>query len=212
MRDWEYFVNDDGRQLPVLIQAALMHYQFETIHPFLDGNGRIGRLLINLLLMDRGRLPMPLLYMSSYFESYRQTYYDKLQAVRESGDIDGWLLFFLEAVKSQANDAVQRSRQLVAIRESYLQEAIHTRSSLPSLVELITRTPVVTVKSVQSATSLTNQGARALIRNAAGRGWLQSIGSRGRGGREFWVAPRVLEVMEAPMEYARGTTEELTQS
>ncbi len=212
MRDWEYFVNEDGRQLPVLIQAALMHYQFETIHPFLDGNGRIGRLLINLLLMERGRLPMPLLYLSSYFESYRQTYYDKLQAVRESGDIDGWLLFFLEAVKSQANDAVLRSRQLVAIRESYLQEAIQTRSSLPSLVELITRTPVVTVKSVQSATSLTNQGARALIRNAEGRGWLLSIGSRGRGGREFWIAPRVLEVMDAPMEYTRGTTEELTQS
>jgi len=189
-----------------------MHYQFETIHPFLDGNGRIGRLMINLLLMERGRLPMPLLYLSSYFESYRQTYYDKLQAVREAGDIDGWLLFFLEAVKSQANDAVTRSRQLVAIREAYLQEAIQTRSSLPALVELITRTPMVTVKSVQRATSLTNQGARALIRNAAARGWLQSISSRGKGGREFWIAPRLLDVMEAPMAYTRDTTEELTLS
>jgi len=212
MRDWEYFVNEEGKHLPVLIQAALMHYQFETIHPFLDGNGRIGRLLINLLLMERGRLPMPLLYLSSYFERYRQTYYDKLQAVRESGDIDGWLLFFLEAVKSQANDAVWRARELVAIRESYLQEAIQTRSSLPALVDLITRTPVVTVKSVQRATGLTNQGSRALIRNAESRGWLQSIGTRGRGGTEFWVAPRVLEVMDAPMAYARGTTDQLTSS
>jgi MarR-like DNA-binding transcriptional regulator SgrR of sgrS sRNA len=76
----------------------------------------------------------------------------------------------------------------------------------------IPRETVVTVKSVQSATSLTNQGARALIRNAEGRGWLQSMGSRGRGGREFWSAPRVLEAMDAPMEDTRGTTEELTQS
>lgn len=202
MRDWEYFVNEDGKQLPALIQAALMHYQFETIHPFLDGNGRIGRLLINLLLMERGRLPLPLLYLSSYFESYRQTYYDRLQAVRETGDIDGWLLFFLEAVKSQADDAVARSRALVSIRESYLAEAIQTRSSLPTLVELITRTPVVTVKSVQAETGLTNPAARTLIRTAESRGWLHSIGTRGRGGREFWVAPRVLEVMEAPMAYS----------
>ena len=207
MRDWEYFVKDDGRHLPALIQAALMHYQFETIHPFLDGNGRIGRLLINLLLMERGRLPLPLLYLSSYFESYRQTYYDRLQAVREEGDIDGWLLFFLEAVKSQATDAVARSRALIAIRESYLADAIQTRSSLPSLVELITRTPVVTVRSVQAATSLTNPAARTLIRNAESRGWLESLGTRGRGGKEFWVAPRVLDIMEAPMSYARNTTD-----
>ena len=206
MRDWEYFVNEDGKQLPALIQAALMHYQFETIHPFLDGNGRIGRLLINLLLMERGRLPMPLLYLSSYFEAYRQTYYDRLQAVREAGDIDGWPQFFLEAVTSQATDAVARSRALVGIRESYLAEAIQTRSSLPALVELITRTPVVTVRSVQTATNLTNPAARTLIRTAESRGWLQSIGTRGRGGREFWVAPRVLEVMEAPMSYSRNTT------
>jgi len=201
MRDWEYFVNDDGKHLPALIQAALMHYQFETIHPFLDGNGRIGRLLINLLLMVRGRLPMPLLYLSSYFESYRQTYYDRLQAVREEGDIEGWFLFFLEAVKLQANDAVERSRALVAIREAYLSEAIRTRSHLPALVELITRTPVVAVKTVEVATGLTNQGARSLIRSAEAKGWLQSIGTRGRGGKEFWVARRVLEIMEAPMSY-----------
>lgn len=171
------------------------------IHPFLDGNGRIGRLLINLLLMERGRLPLPLLYLSSYFETYRQTYYDSLQAVRESGDIDGWLQFFLAAVRSQADDAVARSRELIAIRESYLRDAIQTRSSLPTLVEIITRNPIVTVKSVQTATGLTNQGARALIRAAESRDWLHSLGTRGKGGREFWVAPRVLNVMEAPMTY-----------
>ena len=93
MQDWEVFVNDEGRALPPLIQAALMHYQFETIHPFLDGNGRIGRLLINLLLMERDRLAMPLLYLSNYFETHRDAYYERLQGVRERGDIDAWLDF-----------------------------------------------------------------------------------------------------------------------
>ena len=205
MTDWEYFVNDDGKRLPALIQAALMHYQFETIHPFLDGNGRVGRLLINLLLMERGRLPLPLLYLSSYFESNRQAYYDRLQAVRESADIEGWLVFFLTAVKSQADDAVLRARELVRIRKSYLQEAIKTRSNLPALVELIVRNPVVTVKAVERAANLTNQGARNLIRSAESRGWLRSMGSHGRGGREFWIAPKLLDVMEAPMAYATQT-------
>lgn len=203
LRDWEFFTNEDGRGHPALIQAALMHYQFETIHPFLDGNGRIGRLLINLLLMERGRLPMPLLYLSSYFETYRDEYYQRLQAVRETGDIHGWFVFFLQAVRSQADDAVERSRQLIQIRERYLQEAIQARSSLPSLVELITRNPVVTVRSCQDTTGLTNQGARALIRAAERRGWLRSLGAKGRGGREFWVAPDILKIMEAPMAYLR---------
>lgn len=206
MRDWEFFVNDDGRHFPALIQAALMHYQFETIHPFLDGNGRLGRLLINLLLMERGRLPLPLLYLSSYFETYRQDYYDNLQAVRERGDIEGWLLFFLKAVRSQSDDAVARSRALVRIRETYLSEAIQGRSSLPALVELVVRKPVVTVKAVQTATGLTSPAARTLIRAAEARGWLRSLGSRGRGGREFWAATEVLEVMEAPMTYVDKTS------
>ena len=118
--DWERFVNEDGDSYPVLIQAALMHYQFETIHPFLDGNGRIGRLLISLLLVHRGRLSQPLLYLSTYFESHRAEYYMRLQQVREAGDIDGWLLFFLHAVTEQAGDAFKRAGQLIRIREEYL--------------------------------------------------------------------------------------------
>ncbi len=210
MRDWEIFVNDEGCDLPALIQAALMHYQFESIHPFLDGNGRIGRLLINLLLMERNRLPLPLLYLSSYFETHREEYYAGLQAVREQGDIEGWLLFFLEAVKRQADDAVSRSRQLVEIREEYHEEAIKRRSSLPRLVAMIVRNPFVTVKSVERQLSLTNQGARKLIKNAEERGWLASLGTRGRGGREYWYAPRVLAVMEAPMAYATRADDSLS--
>ena len=208
LADWERFVNDDGAVLPALVQAALMHYQFETIHPFLDGNGRIGRLLINLLLMERGRLPLPLLYLSNYFETHRDEYYSRLQAVRERAEIDEWLSFFLRAVRAQADDAVDRSRRLIAIREDYHSEAIKERSSLPRLVDIIVRNPFVTVKHVESALELTNQGARNLIKNAEARGWLRSLGSHGRGGRELWHAPAIFDVIEAPMRYqqTRGET------
>ncbi|GAA2979315.1 Fic family protein [Microbacterium terrae] len=201
LADWERFVNDDGRALPALVQAALMHYQFETIHPFLDGNGRIGRLLINLLLMERGRLPLPLLYLSHYFETHRDEYYERLQAVREQGDIDGWLTFFLKAVHAQADDAVARSRKLVEIREAFHSAAIKERSSLPRLVDVIVRNPFVTVKSVETRLELTNQGARNLIKNAESRGWLRSLGSHGQGGRELWYSPAIYDVMEMPMTY-----------
>lgn len=201
LSDWEKFVNDDGRHMPALIQAGLMHYQFETIHPFLDGNGRIGRLLINLLLLARKRLPLPLLYLSNYFETHRDEYYERLQAVREQGDIEGWLLFFLRAVRAQADDAIVRSRKLIEIREQYQAEAIKERSSLPRLVDIIVRNPYVTVKSVELRLELTNQGARNLIKNAQARGWLESLGANGRGGRELWYSPEIYKVMESPMVY-----------
>lgn len=201
LTDWERFVNDDGRAMPALVQAGLMHYQFETIHPFLDGNGRIGRLLINLLLMERKRLPLPLLYLSNYFETHRDEYYERLQAVREKADIEGWLTFFLEAVRAQADDAVDRSRRLISIREQYHSEAIKERSNLPRLVDIIVRNPFVTVKSVEDELEMTNQGTRLLIKNAEKRGWLRSLGTHGRGGRERWFAPEIFEVIDMPMTY-----------
>lgn len=201
LADWERFVNDEKPAYPALIQAALMHYQFETIHPFLDGNGRMGRLLINLQLMQRGRLTHPLLYLSNYFETHRAAYYSTLQGVRERGDIDAWLIYFLQAVSAQALDAISRARSLISVRESYLAEAIQARSSLPRLVDMIVQNPFVTVRAVEARLGLTNQGARSLLRTAADRGWLVSLGARGRGGREYWYAPKVFDVMNVPMAY-----------
>lgn len=199
--DWERYVNEPDPQTPVLVQCAVMHYQFETIHPFLDGNGRIGRLVVNLLLKERGRLDLPLLYLSGYLESHRDEYYERLQAVREKGAIQEWIQFFLRALASQARDGVWRARRLVALRQHYLAEAYRTRSNLPQLVELLFRNPYVTVRSVERATGLTNQGARNLIKRAEAKGWLQSVGNRGRGGREYWVAMDIYQVIEAPMQY-----------
>lgn len=199
--DWEHYVNDRASNTPALVQCALMHYQFETIHPFLDGNGRIGRLVVNLLLKERRRLDLPLLYLSGYLESHRDEYYERLQGVREKAEIQEWICFFLAAITSQAEDGVWRARRLVDLRQEYLKEAYKTRSNLPQLVELLFRNPYVTVRNVERSTGLTNQGARNLIRRAEDRGWVQSIGTRGRGGREYWVALVIYRVIEAPMQY-----------
>ena len=109
----ERFLND--RELPVLIRAALAHVQFETIHPFLDGNGRVGRLLISLLLHDAGALQQPLLYLSLYFKTHRTEYYRQLNDVRLTGDWESWLAFFLEGVEQTATGAVDTCRRLDAL-------------------------------------------------------------------------------------------------
>jgi Fic family protein len=200
IKDWEEFVNSAG-DLPALIRCGLMHYQFETIHPFLDGNGRIGRLLINLMLMEEGRLGTPLLYLSGYLEQHRREYYQRLQEVREQGSIQEWLQFFLTAVRHSADDAVGRAERLVHVRERYLAEAGKSRSRLPMLVELIFSNPFMTVARLQNKTGLTTQGARNVIKDAVSRGWLDEVGTIGRGGRMYWVARELFEIIEAPLSY-----------
>lgn len=201
--DWEQFVNDPPR-IPVLVRCALMHYQFETIHPFLDGNGRIGRLLVGLMLMQEGRLSTPLLYLSGYLERHRRQYYDRLQAVRERGEIQQWLQFFLAAVRHQADDAVQRATKLIELRERYLAEASRTRSRLGTLIPLVFANPFMTVTRAERATGLTNQGARNLLRDATRRGWLDELGAAGRGGRTYWVASEIWKITEDKPSYADG--------
>ncbi|MFE6645789.1 Fic family protein [Nocardioides sp. NPDC057772] len=199
--DWEAYVNVPDLS-PTLVRCALMHYQFETIHPFLDGNGRIGRLLINLMLMEEGRMTTPLLYLSGYIEAHRQTYYQRLQSVRERGEMQEWLQFFLTAVRRSAEDATTRSERLVALREGYLDEAATSRANLSGLVTLLFANPYLTVKRVQDATGLTNQGARNLIQDAERRGWIEAAGRSGRGGRHYWVARAVMDVIEEPLAYS----------
>lgn len=198
--DWETFVNSPG-DLPTLVRCGLMHYQFETIHPFLDGNGRIGRLLINLMLLEEGRLGTPLLYLSGYLEQHRREYYDRLQGVRERGEVQQWLQFFLTAVRSAADDAVLRAEQLVDVRERYLAGAASSRSHLHALVDLIFTNPFITVARLQDRTGLTAQGARNVLKEAARRDWLTEVGSFGRGGRMLWVAPEIFAVIDAPWSF-----------
>lgn len=117
MSDFERFLHADKGGLPILLKAGLAHVQFETIHPFLDGNGRVGRLLITLLLCDAGMLRDPILYLSLYFKERRGEYYELLDRVRRNGDWENWLSFFLEGVRQTAEGAVSTARRLVALFE-----------------------------------------------------------------------------------------------
>jgi len=115
LSDFEAFIHEDASGLPPLIKAGLLHVQFETIHPFLDGNGRIGRLLITLYLCTKGSLQAPLLYLSLYLKTYRSVYYTLLQSVRETGAWEEWLAFFLDGVAQTANQAFEAATQIVEL-------------------------------------------------------------------------------------------------
>ncbi len=195
MTDWERFVNEPGR-LPALVKVALMHYQFETIHPFLDGNGRIGRLLVGLMLVQERRLTTPLLYLSGYLETHRSSYYAHLQGVRERGEVLQWVRFFLTAITRSADDAVERAGHLVRLREQYLHESTRARSMIGSLVDLMFTNPFVTVRRVERHLGISNQGARNLIKDAHSRGWLGEPTALGRGGQMYWVAGEVFSIVE----------------
>ncbi len=112
---FEQFLHNEQQTIPVLIKAALTHVQFETIHPFLDGNGRLGRLLITLILVNEGLLKSPMLYLSLYFKQNRSTYYNHLQTVRTEGDWESWILFFLQGIYHTARQAVQTSQKLMEL-------------------------------------------------------------------------------------------------
>lgn len=189
--DLERFLNESV-QLPVLVRCALLHYQFETIHPFLDGNGRLGRLLAVFYLVQQEQLPQPLLYLSAYFEQYRSEYYDHLQAVREKGQLQEWLQFFLTAVAVQAADAVERAERLADIRERYRRQTASSRSRASEVVDLIMANPFITVRQVQENLGVTQPGALNLVRRLEELGLLQKLGTIGRGGRTYWVAHEVL--------------------
>ena len=197
LRDWELFANQDPR-MPMLVRCALLHYQFETIHPFLDGNGRLGRLLIVFFLMQQGRLPAPLLYISSYLKDQRPEYYERLQAVRERGELQEWIQFFLTAVAAQAEDAVARAEQLVDLRERYRLDLAETRSRATEVVDLVMKNPIISSYTIQRRMEVTNQGARNLILQLQRRGLIEPLGRFGRGGRQFSVAPEVFAVLNQP--------------
>ncbi len=142
--DLERFLHE--RTLPPLVHAGLAHAQFETVHPFLDGNGRVGRLLITLLLVERGVLSRPLLYLSLFLKQNRSEYYDRLGAIRNSGDWEGWLRFFLTGVVATANDAARVAAEITEVRDEHLKQAAAEgfgRYGVP-LLDLLAEQPLIT--------------------------------------------------------------------
>jgi Fic family protein len=189
---WEGFLHDRDR-LPDLIQCALMHEQFEAIHPFLDGNGRVGRLLITLFLVERGRLAQPLLYLSDFIESHRQDYYDCLQNVRTAGDWPGWLHFFLAGVEATARSAVRQASRLMDLRESY-RRRLSRRPNPLRLVDELFANPYLTAGRAARVLGVTDPTARQAIARLQAEGLLEEVTGRSWG--RIYLARPILEAIE----------------
>lgn len=164
--DWEDFLHSEPR-MPDLIQIGLAHAQFETIHPFLDGNGRVGRLLITFLLCNRGVLQRPILYTSYFFKRHRQQYYSLLQATREDGDWEGWLKFFLRAVLETAGEATDTARAIVNYRErrqTEIREVLGRRAGNGlTLLDYLFGQPAITIPQAAEVLDVTYPTAADLV-------------------------------------------------
>ena len=194
--DWERFVNESGA-LPALFQCAMMHYQFEAIHPYRDGNGRIGRLLITLFLCARDILPQPLLYLSAYFERDRNAYYDQLFRVSETGDWESWIVYFLSGIAEQARDAQVRVRRVRELQEQKRQVLLMRRESanaLRLLDEVFARV-FVTASDVARLLSFTQAGARRILDRLVQAGVLEELRNEWP---RLYVATDLLNLIEAP--------------
>jgi len=204
LSDLERFLQEDC--LPLLVQLALAHYQFEVIHPFLDGNGRIGRLLIPLCLVLRQVLYQPLLYLSAYFEQHRSEYYDRLLITSQTGDLMPWLSFFLHGVRHQAKDAEERTVRLVELqhqmRNQLLEEKLPT--SVVRLAEYLFSAPVVSASRVADVLGVTRPTAHAAIDGLVERGDLREVTGRARG--RIYEAPRIFQAVYGPVDLADPET------
>ena len=185
MSDLEQFIHNEDILLPDLIKVALVHYQFETIHPFLDGNGRVGRLLITLYLVDRSILKRPLLYLSDFFERHRTLYYDNLTGVREKGDLSQWLRFFLAGVIETAQNAIATLDAILQLQKEVdlLVQPLGSRAeNARRVIRALYVRPIIDAERVSAVTDLSMPSAYRLIRDMEGEGLLEEItgGQRGR--------------------------------
>ena len=193
LEDWERFVNLESR-LPPLVQCALMHYQFEAIHPYLDGNGRVGRLLITLFLCARGILSQPLLYLSAYFEHNRDEYYAQLQRVTRTGNWTPWLVYFLSGISEQSHDALLRIRRVRRLHEDTRSLLQHHSGNTLRLLDLLFERPLMTVPVAAGLLGLTSAGTRRILDRLADLGIVDVH-------RDSWprlyVARQLLSVIDA---------------
>ena len=163
---FELFLHEEDPPLPVLVRAAMVHMQFETIHPFLDGNGRLGRLLITLLLCHAGVLREPLLYLSLYLKQNRSEYYRLLQEVRERGNWEDWIRFFLRGVQETAEQSVETARRILALLANdrrRVEDSGQAASSTLRVFQVLDRSPVVTIPRVAEKTGLSYPTVQAAI-------------------------------------------------
>lgn len=201
LSDLERFLHSQD-PLPALIQVGLAHVQFETIHPFLDGNGRIGRLLITFLLVEKRLLSRPVLYLSHYFKRHRAEYYDRLQVVRDYGDWEGWLEFFLKGVVEVSNQATETAAAILRMREEYrarITERLgRAAANGQRIMDRLFDRPIVTVSTVKKWLNVTPAGANQLVNRLVDIGVLREITGYARN-RRFRFDP-YLRLFEEPEE------------
>jgi Fic family protein len=174
----ELFLHDDRAGLPVLLKAALAHVQFESIHPFLDGNGRLGRLLLAMLLHQGGLLAEPLLYLSLYLKQHRAEYYDLLDRVRRNGDWEAWVDFFLKGVEQTASGAVQTARRLVTLFEEdarRIQRSGRASANALSVIHALRQRPAITLRHLRDECRMTFPTATKSMQLLVGLGIVREL-------------------------------------
>jgi Fic family protein len=181
--DLEHFLHDE-EPMPALIKAGIAHAQFETIHPFLDGNGRIGRLLISFWLVEKRVIRRPILYPSLYFKEHREEYVDRLQAIRDEGAWEDWLAFFVDGIGQVAGEATDRALEIVQLRTEHqrvIPEKLGKRApNALALLDHLYRQPVVSAKLVESMLAVSQPTASALVRDLEGIGFLREFTGKQR--------------------------------
>jgi Fic family protein len=182
---------------PALINLALVHYQFEAIHPFVDGNGRVGRLLISLLLFEQKLLTQPLLHLSAFFERRRREYADLLLRVSREGAWTEWIRFFLTGIAEQSRDGVLRSKRLFQLWEAYREKVQTARSAghLLRIVNLLFDTPALTIRQIEKRLKITYPAAQANVEKLVAAGILREHTKRQR--NRIYVAPEILATIES---------------
>lgn len=210
--DLEKFLHAPG-DLPALIHCAYAHAQFETIHPFLDGNGRVGRLLITFLLCHRDILEFPLLYLSHYFKLHRMEYYDRLTAIRRTGDWEGWIKFFLRGVATVSRDAVTTAREIISLRERTRQKVADTvgnmNGALP-LLDYLFEHPAVTANQVKEQLNISFTQAGKILSRFEELGLIKETTGQKRN-RRFRFDP-YLDIFHSPEGTPSDTIPDTTQA
>ena len=194
LNEWELYIHSND-ELPPLIQLALIHYQFEAIHPFLDGNGRIGRLLNALLLIHWELLPVPLLYLSAYFEQHRTEYYDLLTAVSQRGAWKEWILFFLQGITDQSNDTSERAKQLHTLQRQWevLLQQNRATGSMITITNSLYETPFISANDVSQRLNVAHQTAMKILRRLEEFGIIKEITGKKR--NLLFIASDILQIL-----------------
>ena len=192
LAQFEQFLHEES--LPALLQIGMAHAQFETIHPFLDGNGRVGRLLIAFMLYQKGILEIPVLYISHYFKKQRQDYYELLQSVREQGSWEAWLKFFLQGIYEVSQEATVTARNIVDLREAHRQLiAEHfgrVAGNAMQVLETLYQKPIIKVKDIQQLIEVTYPAANQLMNKFVDHGLLEEVTGQSRN-RQFRYSPYI---------------------